>query len=46
MTFKEIPSRDISSKIRVRVRDVSRRLIHEAKIGEVVWLALDLLILV
>jgi hypothetical protein len=31
--------------IRVRVRDVSRRLAHEAKTGEVTWLVLDLLIL-
>jgi hypothetical protein len=29
----------------IRVRDVSRRLAHKAKAGEVAWLALDLLIL-
>jgi hypothetical protein len=35
----------IITYIGVRVRDVSRRLAHEAKVGEVALLALDLLIL-
>jgi hypothetical protein len=34
----------IITYIRVRVRDVSRRLAHEAKVGEVTWLAFELLI--
>jgi hypothetical protein len=34
----------IITYIRVRVGDVSRRFAHELKVGEVVWLALDLLI--
>jgi F0F1-type ATP synthase epsilon subunit len=37
--------RKIITYIGVRVEDVSRRFAHEAKAGEVIWLALDLLIL-
>jgi hypothetical protein len=34
----------IITYIRVRVRDVSRKLAHEANAGELTWLVLDLLI--
>jgi hypothetical protein len=36
----------IITYIGVGIEDVSRGLAHEAKVGEVAWLALDLLILV
>jgi hypothetical protein len=44
MTQKKTIKGYIITYIRVRVGDVSKRFAHELKVGEVAWLALDLLI--